>query len=70
MEAAGGKIYWPGGGDANSTPQAAKRNAFMTCHMLRALNDAAEYYKKRHCPGAMGNLNRTYTFFSSDKYLS
>lgn len=70
MEAAGGQIYWPGGGGAASKPYAAKRNAFMTCHMLRALNDAAEYYKRRHCPATTGNLNRTYTFFSSDKYPS
>jgi hypothetical protein len=65
---AGGQVYWPGGGTVSPNPKIAKRHAFMTCHLLRALNEAAEYYKKNHCPGSTGNFNKTFTFFGADKY--
>lgn len=37
----------------------AKRQAFMLCQLLRYLNEAAIYFKKRVCSPAMANLNRS-----------
>jgi hypothetical protein len=70
MEEADGKLFWPSGEVSSSDPDVAKRNAFMTCQLLRALNEAAEYFKKRHCPGSSGNFQKTYTFFPANKYAS
>lgn len=36
----------------------AKRNAFATCYMLKALNAAAEYYKRQHCDVNTANFNK------------
>jgi hypothetical protein len=41
-----------------------KYNAFMLCTVIRALNDAAIYYKDHHCDKATANYERTYTFFN------
>lgn len=38
----------------------AKREAFMLCGMINAVNEAAIYYKKNNC-GDKGNFNETYT---------
>lgn len=42
------------------TPKQAKREAFMLCGMIDAVNDAAIYYKQHNCDGK-GNFNETYT---------
>jgi hypothetical protein len=36
--------------------------AFMVCTMIRALNDAALYYKDHHCDRATANYDYSYTF--------
>jgi hypothetical protein len=68
LEEAEGKVFWPSGGFSLSDPKLAKRNAFMMCHMLLSLNEAAEYFKKRHCPESTANLSKTLTFFPDDAY--
>lgn len=42
---------FPGGNVKNFGKVEAKRNTFMVCHMLHALNEAATYYKAHHCTG-------------------
>lgn len=36
--------------------------AFMICTMIRALNDAAVYYKDHHCDKGIANYDYSYTF--------
>lgn len=36
-------------------PKQAKEEAFMLCEMIRALNDAAIFYKDQHCKDGTGN---------------
>jgi len=40
--------------------QHAKREAFMLCRLVPAINDALRYYKTRAC-GTRANLNEAYT---------
>jgi hypothetical protein len=40
-------------------PKIAKRNAFMLCHLTRAVNDAFRYFKLQAC-GETANLNETW----------
>ncbi|CAB9500682.1 expressed unknown protein [Seminavis robusta] len=40
------------------TPQMAKREAFMLCHLTTTLNEAAEYYKRSAC-GKKANLKKS-----------
>jgi hypothetical protein len=51
---------------ANLThPGQAKKEAFMICQLIRAVNEAAEYFKRTACvhhPNT--NWNRNYTFFN------
>lgn len=42
------------------------RNAFMICALIPRLNQAATYYKERHCNG-QGNFNKTYIFHDTDE---
>ena len=39
-----------------------KLHAFMVCTMIRALNDAAIYYKDHHCAKGSANYEYTYAF--------
>jgi hypothetical protein len=32
----------------------------MTCHLLRGLNEAAAYFKRRHCPDSTGNVKKSF----------
>jgi hypothetical protein len=41
----------------------AKREAFMLCHMTRAVNEALRYYKRLACPIASANLNETWSVY-------
>ena len=43
-------------------PNLAKSEAFMVCAMIRALNEAAVYYKDHHCDKATANYEYNYTF--------
>jgi len=45
-------------------PGRAKKEAFMVCQMIRAVNEAAEYFKKTACDPAKTNWDRNYTFFN------
>jgi hypothetical protein len=49
----------------------AKRSVFVLCHLIPALNAAAEYYKRHHCvvmpnattqPEDIANFNKTLVF--------
>ena len=54
---------FPGGDQPKSwSPKIAKRNAFMLCQMLPALNAAAEYFKRKHCDPSTANFNKTFLF--------
>lgn len=44
------------------TPKHAKEQAFMVCTMIRALNEAAIYYKDHHCDKETANYDYSYTF--------
>lgn len=37
----------------------------MVCAMIKALNEAAVYYKDHHCDKATANYDYTYTFFEN-----
>lgn len=43
----------------------AKRESFMVCAMIRALNEAAKFYKDQHCHDGSGNYKHSLTFFWS-----
>jgi hypothetical protein len=45
----------------NITKSQAKREAFMLCGLISAVNDAARYFKLQHC-GDRANFNETYNF--------
>eukprot|EP00980_Cylindrotheca_fusiformis_P020975 scaffold7987_cov200-Cylindrotheca_fusiformis.AAC.4 len=45
-------------------PRHVKGNAFMVCKMIKALNEAAVYYKDHHCDKATANYDYSYTFFA------
>jgi hypothetical protein len=41
---------WPDGTSRyNWSEVQTKRNAFAMCHMIRAVNDAASHFKRKHC---------------------
>jgi hypothetical protein len=42
-----------------------KRHAFMLCMLIKALNDAAIFYKQHHCPDGTANFAKVYTFHKS-----
>jgi len=42
-------------------PDVRKRNVFVLCSMIPALNAAAEYYKRQHCDGS-ANFEKSLTF--------
>ena len=46
----------------NISAKQAKREAFMLCGMISAVNEAATYYKVTACNGS-ANMNKTYNFF-------
>lgn len=59
------KGIYPGNGKVKEmNPRDVKGNAFMVCAMINALNEAAVYYKDRHCDKATANYDYTYTFFN------
>jgi len=43
-------------------PQLAKRNRFMICNMIPAVNAAATYFKKHHCDQSKANYAKTFGF--------
>ena len=67
LETGKNQVVWPGGGISIMDAEEAKKNAFMACQMIRALNSAAEHFKKSHCHG-QGNFNKTYTFHPSHNF--
>jgi peptidyl serine alpha-galactosyltransferase len=50
---------FPGNNRKDRTPRFAKRNAFMVCYMIKALNGAAAHYKEQHCNSETANLQKT-----------
>jgi hypothetical protein len=53
----------PMGKKETLSPQQAKREVFMLCHMIAKINEAVEYYKNHHCDPITANFSRTYNFF-------
>jgi len=43
-------------------PWRVKREAFMVCHMIEAVNDAARYHKTKAC-GEKANLDETWNIY-------
>lgn len=52
----------PDGSRKDFKPHQAKEQAFMVCTMIKALNDAAIYYKDHHCDKETANYDYSYTF--------
>lgn len=52
---------WPPGAKDQTplTPEMAQREAFMICHLTRAMNEAADYFKRSACEKADANLKKT-----------
>jgi len=46
-------------------PSIARNHAFMVCHLLPYLNEAAIYWKDHHCEGKTRNKDETLTFYKS-----
>jgi len=38
--------------------------AFSVCHIIKAVNEAAIYFKQQHCD-SQANFNKTFTFFEN-----
>ncbi|CAB9527465.1 expressed unknown protein [Seminavis robusta] len=43
------------------TQKQAKREGFMLCGLIHAVNEAATYYKKHNCDDKIANFNKVYT---------
>jgi len=41
-----------------------RRMAFSVCHIIKAVNEAAIYFKQQHCD-SQANFNKTFTFFEN-----
>jgi hypothetical protein len=53
----------PGDGSLKELkPHQVKEEAFMVCVMIKALNDAAVYFKDHHCDKETANYEYSYTF--------
>ena len=53
----------PGTGDRKELPPAhVKRNAFMLCHFIPALNEAARFFKTHHCTNDPPNMKKEFIF--------
>ena len=46
-------------------PHFIVRMAFMLCHLIPALNEAADYFKRHNCPAGKANFNKTHIFHTS-----
>ena len=47
---------FPDGTSKDYDDKSSIRNAFMLCYMITALNEAATFWKQRHCPEGTANL--------------
>lgn len=53
----------PGSGEKKEmTKDVAKRNAFMLCKFIPALNEASRFFKEHHCKNDPPNMEETLTF--------
>ena len=48
-----------------ASPKVIRRHAFMLCHVIPALNEAAVNYKQLHCQEHEMNLKETLVFHDS-----
>ena len=56
----------PGSGEKKEmNKEVAKRNAFMLCKFIPALNEAARFYKEHHCQDDPPNMEETLIFHNS-----
>ena len=53
---------FPDGSQKNFDKKIAKQHAFMVCYLIPAVNAAAEYFKKHHCPKGTANLDKKLVF--------
>ena len=56
--------FFPGGGEKQFDDKRARAHGFMICHLLAALNEAATYFKQKHCDQATANYNKNAVFIS------
>ena len=49
----------------NLAPATIKGHAFMLCHLIPYLNEAAIYWKDNHCEGKTPNKQKSLTFFTN-----
>jgi hypothetical protein len=57
--------WFPAGNKKNWDPVLKKRNAFVLCRMIPALNAAATFYKQNHCAKETANFEKSLIFFDS-----
>lgn len=55
----------PNGEIAELRPEHVKRNAFALCYFIRALNEAASFYKEKNCKEGNANMEKTLIFHDS-----
>jgi hypothetical protein len=49
---------FPDGETEENDDKRSIRNAFMVCYMISAMNEAAQFWKERHCPAGTANLEQ------------
>lgn len=55
-------VHWPTGDSKEWNDVMAKRNRFMLCHLIPALNAAATYFKQHNCDTVKANFEKSYMF--------
>jgi hypothetical protein len=55
-------VIWPDGKTKEWNPTHAKRNRFVLCHVIPAVNAAAEYLKKNDFDPATANFEKSYSY--------
>jgi hypothetical protein len=52
----------PNGAVNEIEPRHRKRMAFMLCHVIARINEAAFYWKKQHCDASVANFQKSFLF--------
>jgi hypothetical protein len=55
-------VQWPDGTSKKWSAEHAKRNRFMLCQLIPALNAAASYFKRNHCDSSKANFEKSFGY--------